>query len=80
MVLFAVRMVADVTETRNVIPRIGFVTCMNVKVKVFTILFCFEFEFLVHALCRPKVNIHKIYVLHVIYTVVISSLRPVEIT
>jgi len=35
---------------------------------------------LVHALCRPEVNIHKIYALPVICTVVISSLRPVKVT
>jgi len=31
MVLFAVRMVADVTGTRNVIPSLGFKTCMTIK-------------------------------------------------
>jgi len=34
---------------------------------------------LVHALCRPEVNIHKIYVLPEIHAVVISSLRPMNI-
>jgi len=32
MVLLAVRMDADVTETRNVIPSLGFKTCMTIKV------------------------------------------------
>jgi len=31
MVLLAVRMVADVTETRDVIPNLGFKTCMTIK-------------------------------------------------
>jgi len=31
MVLLAVRMVADVTETRNVIPSLEFKTCMTIK-------------------------------------------------
>jgi len=31
MVLLAVRMVADVTETRNVIPSLDFKTCMTIK-------------------------------------------------
>jgi len=35
MVLLAVRMVANVTETRNVIPRLGFKTCMSIKSQVF---------------------------------------------
>jgi len=43
------RMVADVTETCNVIPSLEFKTCMTNKSKVFTVLSLFEFEFLVHA-------------------------------
>jgi len=39
MVLLAVRMVADATETRNVIPSLGFTTCMTIKS-----LFFFLFE------------------------------------
>jgi len=31
MVLLTVRMVADVTETRNVIPSLEFKTCMTIK-------------------------------------------------
>jgi len=31
MVLLAVRMVADVTETRNVIPSLEFKICMTIK-------------------------------------------------
>jgi len=31
MVLLAVRMVADVTETLNVIPSLDFKTCMTIK-------------------------------------------------
>jgi len=31
MVLLVVRMVADVTETRNVIPSLRFQTCMTIK-------------------------------------------------
>jgi len=31
----AVRMVADVTETRNVIPSLGFKTCMTFKFLLF---------------------------------------------
>jgi len=31
MVLLAVRMVAHVTETRNVIPSLEFKTCMTIK-------------------------------------------------
>jgi len=38
-VLLAVRMVADVTETRNVIPSLDFKTCMTIKVLSF---YCFE--------------------------------------
>jgi len=38
MVLLAVRMIADVTETRNVIPSLEFKTCMIIKSKVFTVL------------------------------------------
>jgi len=37
MVLLAVRMVADVTETRNVISSLEFKTSMTIKSKVFTI-------------------------------------------
>jgi len=33
MVLLAVRMVADVTETRNIIPSLEFKTCMTIKSK-----------------------------------------------
>jgi len=35
---------------------------------------------MVHALCHLEVNTHKIYVHPVLYTVVISNLRPVKIT
>jgi len=45
MVLLAVRMVAEVTETRYVIPSLSF--------KAFTVLSHIEHEFLVHALCHP---------------------------
>jgi len=38
MVLLALRMVADVTETHNVIPSLEFKTCMTIKSQVFTIL------------------------------------------
>jgi len=40
MVLLAVRMVADVTDTRrpNVIPSLEFKTCMTIKSK----FYCFE--------------------------------------
>jgi len=44
MVLLAVKMVADVTETRNVIPNLEFKTCMTIKSKVFTVLSRFEFN------------------------------------
>jgi len=44
VVLLAVRMVADVTETRNVIPSLEFKTCMTTKSKVLTVLSRFEFE------------------------------------
>jgi len=37
MVLLAVKIVADVTETSNVIPSLEFKTCMTIKFKVFTI-------------------------------------------
>jgi len=47
MVLLAVRMVADVTETRNVIPSLELETCMTIKSWVFTVLSHFEFEFLI---------------------------------
>jgi len=53
MVLLAVRMVAGVTETRNVISSLEFKTCMTIKSQVFSVLSHFEFEVLVHALCRP---------------------------
>jgi len=33
MVLLAVRMVADVTETRNVIPSLELKTCMTISLK-----------------------------------------------
>jgi len=36
-------MVADVTETRNVIPSLEFKTCMTIKSLVFTVLSRFEF-------------------------------------
>jgi len=36
-------MVADVTETRNVIPSLEFKICMTIKSYVFTVLSCFEF-------------------------------------
>jgi len=39
MVLLAVRMVADVIETRNIIPSLEFKTCMTIKSEVF---YCFE--------------------------------------
>jgi len=39
-------MVADVTETRNVIPSLEFKTCMTIKSEGFTVLSFFEFEFL----------------------------------
>jgi len=39
MVLLAVTMVADVTETRNTIPSLGFKTCMTIKSLSF---YCFE--------------------------------------
>jgi len=45
MVLLAVRMVADVTETRNVIPSLEFKTSMTIKSQVFTVLSLFEFEY-----------------------------------
>jgi len=70
-------MVAVVTETHNVIHSLEFKTLTK---KFFTILSRIEFEFLVHALCRPEGNIHKIYVLPGIYAVVISNLGPVMIT
>jgi len=35
--LLAVRMVADVTETRNVIPSLEFKTCMNICYKPMTL-------------------------------------------
>jgi len=38
-VLLAVRMVANVTETRNVIPSLGFKTCVTIKSLSF---YCFE--------------------------------------
>jgi len=38
-------MVTDVTETRNVIPSLGFKTCMTIKSYVFTVLSRFEFEY-----------------------------------
>jgi len=44
MVLLAVRMVADVTKTRIVIPSSEFKTCMTIKSQVFTVLSRFEFE------------------------------------
>jgi len=34
MVLSAVRMVADVTETRNVIPSLEFKTCMTIRMQM----------------------------------------------
>jgi len=37
-------MVADVTETRIVIPSLGFKTCMTIKSYVFTVLSRFEFK------------------------------------
>jgi len=37
-------MVADATETRNVIPSLGFKTCMTIKFQVFTVLSRFEFK------------------------------------
>jgi len=39
MVLLAVRMVADVTETRNVIPSLEFKTCMTIIVSYLNVLF-----------------------------------------
>jgi len=39
MVLLAVRMVTDVTETRNVIPSLGFKTCMTITVSLKFLLF-----------------------------------------
>jgi len=44
MVLLAVKMVADVTETLNVISSLEFKTCMTIKSGVFTVLSRFEFE------------------------------------
>jgi len=44
MVLLAVRMVADMTETRNVIPSLEFKTYMTIKSLVFTAFSRFEFE------------------------------------
>jgi len=38
-----VRLVANVTETRNVIPSLEFKTSMTIKSKVFTVLSRFEF-------------------------------------
>jgi len=46
MVLLAVRMVADVTETPIVIPSLEFETFMTIKSQVFTVLKRFEFEHL----------------------------------
>jgi len=44
MVLLAVRMVADVTETRDVIPSLEFKTCMTIKLKflLFDLLIVFK--------------------------------------
>jgi len=45
MVLLAMTMIADVTETRNVIPSLEFKTCMTIKSQnVYTVLSLFEFE------------------------------------
>jgi len=35
-------MVADVTETRNVIPSLEFKTCMTIKSKIYLLLFKFR--------------------------------------
>jgi len=44
MVLLAMRMVADVTETCNVIPSLEFKTCMTIKSYVFNGHASFEFQ------------------------------------
>jgi len=54
MVLLAVRMVADVTETRNVIPVIPsleFKTCLTIKSYVFTAKLVLQLSYLVRLFC-----------------------------
>jgi len=49
MFLLAVRMVADVTETRNVIPSLEFKTCMTIKSLVFRVYFFITFKIIYHS-------------------------------